>query len=134
MRRVLFIFSFILVLTGCNPENMETPFMETSDISLTWKGNTQVLYNASTCQLAYNDSKNEFRVYDDRLADWFVVRCEEKPSSEGQTVVADVSWTGERNPKVFNALEFTVRKISDNGLIWMWNSSNRIGIIIKDII
>jgi hypothetical protein len=48
MRRVLSISSFVLVLSRCNPENMEAPLMETSEISLTWKGNTYVLYNAST--------------------------------------------------------------------------------------
>jgi hypothetical protein len=133
MKRALIIFSLLFAMAGCNHESTMASFMESSDISLTWKGNVQVQYNDKTCQLAYNDKKHEFRVYDDRLADWFTIRCAEKPSAEGQTVVADVSWTGDRTPKVYTGLSFTVSRISEDGLIWLWNNDNRIGIIIKDI-
>ncbi len=133
MKRALIIFSLLFALAGCTHESTMASFMESSGISLTWKGNVQVQYNEKTCQLAYNDKKNEFRVYDDKLADWFTLRCAGRPSAEGQTVVADVSWTGDRTPKTFNGLSFTVSRISEDGLIWLWNNDNRIGIIIKDI-
>ena len=122
------------VLTGClQEEGLDIPFMESSEISLTWKGTRQVTYDSQTCQLAYNDAKNEFRVYDDKLADWFIIRCDKNPTEEGQVVTADVSWTGDRNYKVFNAQSFIVRKISDDGHVWLWNSRREIGIIIKHI-
>ena len=133
MKRLLYILTFLFILTGCNSESFEAPFMEGSQISLTWKGSVQVLYNSNTCQLAYNRARNEFRVYDDRLADWFILSCNENPTQEGQTIIADISWTGDRNPKVFNKQSFTVRKVSDDGRVWLWSKKNKIGIIIKHI-
>ena len=133
MRRLLYILMSLYILAGCASDNMEAPFMESSAISLTWKGSVQVLYNSKTCQLAFNESKKEFRVYDDRLADWFTLRCDEIPTQEGQNITADVTWTGERSPKIFNEEPFTVRKVSEDGRVWLWSSKNKIGIIIKHI-
>ena len=133
MRRLLYILTFLFIHAGCTYESMEAPFMESSEISLIWKGSTQVLYNSNTCQLAYNNAKNEFRVYDDRLADWFIISCDENPTQEGQSIIADVSWTGDRSPKVFRNQSFIVRKVNEDGRVWLWNSKNKIGIIIKHI-
>ena len=133
MKRLVIIFILALTAIGCNPEGREVSLMEISDISLIWKGSTQVLFNEHTCQLAYNDARNEYRVYDDRLGDWFTLACSQRPAAEGEVITADVSWTGERTPKSYKNLEFTVRKVSEDGLIWLWNERNKIGIIIKDI-
>lgn len=135
MKNTIIILSIaLLALSGCNktPE-VEIPITEISDISLTWKGIQQVVYTPSNCQLSYNDQKHEYRVYDDKLANWFCVRCSEKPSSEGQQLYADVSWTGKSSTKTFNALQFTVQKTQDDGLVWLWNASGKIGIVIKNI-
>lgn len=133
MKRFIIIFILAVLSSGCSPEGKEFVFMESSDISLSWKGSVQVLFNEQTCQLAYNDKRHEYRVYDDRLGDWFTLSCSQKPVAEGETIVADVSWTGDRTPKSYKGLEFTVRRVNEDGLIWLWNERNRIGIIIKDI-
>ena len=101
------------------------------DVSLTWKGEQQVLYEPGTYQLGYNSSRNEYRVYDDRLAYWFTVRCSEHPLEEGQDITADVSWTGKSKTMKFNGISMTVKKIDDSGKIWLWGSKERIGIVIK---
>ena len=67
--------------------------LQKDDISLTWKGDVQISYSPSTCQLGYNESRNEYRVYDDKLANWFVLKCSEAPSEPGQIISSDVSWT-----------------------------------------
>ena len=108
------------------------PAFESDTISLTWKGSVQVEYDPATYQLGYNSSRNEFRVYDDRLAYWFVVTCSEKPVSEGQTLTADVSWTGKNKTKSMNALKFNVTKADDTGMVWLWNQANRISIVLKN--
>lgn len=133
MKRLAFILILVCAIVSCNPNNEEITHMNSSDISLTWKGTAQVVYNHDTFQIGYNSSKCEYRVYEDKLASWFTLRCSGKPTTEGQILSADVSWTGQRSTKVFKALRFEVQKLDDNGLIWLWNNSEKIGIIIKDI-
>ena len=58
---------------------MAGTLLEGSEISLSWKGVNQVTYNSADYQLGFNDGKNEYRVYDDKLADWFTVTCSQKP-------------------------------------------------------
>lgn len=134
MKRLLIILILTAMTAGCTPEVREVAFMDASDISLTWKGSVQVMFNEQTCQLAYNDQRNEYRVYDDKLGDWFVISCSQRPVAEGELITADVSWTGDRTPKSYKGLEFIVRRVSEDGLIWLWNERNKIGIIVKDIV
>ena len=129
----LIIGILLAAISACNPYGEEQTFMEGTEISLTWKGNTQVRYNAENYQLSFNDHKNEYRVYDDKLADWFTLRCSELPVTLKQSLSADVSWTGTNSKKEFKGLVFEVQRTAENGMIWLWNSSEKIGIIIKNI-
>ena len=83
--------------------------------------------------MAFNDRDIEYRVYDDNLTNWFTVKCSQKPMTEGETVVADVSWTGEKSIKSFTGKTFKVAKTDEQGHVWLQNSSDKIGIIIKNI-
>ena len=133
MKKVLYIILSALLLCGCEPENEVNIILERSEVSLTWKGVIQVDFDQKSGQLAYNDKTNEYRVYDDKLASWFTLRCSEKPTTEGQELSADVNWTGDKSPMAYEGLSFTVKKVSDKDLVWLWNTENRIGIIIKNI-
>ena len=133
MKRLLIILPLFYILIGCTPDFTENNLINQNEISLIWKGAVQVSFDEATGQLGYNDARNEYRVYNDKLSDWFTMRCSEEPTEEGQVLSADVSWTGERSPKSFNGLSFKVKRISQEGLIWLWNEREKIGIIIKDI-
>ena len=133
MKHLTFILLGLLTLTGCTFYSMEDILLRESEISLSWRGEQQVVYIPSEFQLAFNDRDNEFRVYSDRLGEWFTVKCSEKPSAEGQLLKADVSWTASKSTKQLKSLDMKVEKTDEEGLIWLWNSSHRVGIIIKDI-
>jgi hypothetical protein len=133
MKHLTFILLGLLTLTGCTFHSMEDILLRESEISLSWRGEQQVVYVPSEFQLAFNDRDNEFRVYSDRLGEWFTVKCSEKPSAEGQLLKADVSWTASKSTKQLKSLDMKVEKTDEEGLIWLWNSSHRVGIIIKDI-
>lgn len=133
MKRISVIFILFLTIAGCNPYNMENTFLQQSEISLTWKGEVQVSYDPADCQIGFNDKTCEYRVYDDRLSQWFTIRCSENPEEEGQVIAGDVSWTGGTGTKSFQGLPFEVKQISSDGLIKLWNEDKDIGIIIKDI-
>ena len=132
MRNVLTVIMVImLTATGCTNYNVEEVLLQNTEISLTWKGDLQISYAPNTHQLGYNESRNEYRVYDDKLANWFVLKCDQVPATVGQIINCDISWTGKSNIKNMKGVELKVEKTDDMGRIWLWNQDNGIGIIIK---
>lgn len=90
-------------------------------------------FNENTCQLGYNTDRNEFRVYDEKLANWFIVSCSVRPTSEGQEVTADLEYTTPKDTKRLHDLELEVMKVSTDGLVWMWENDKKIGIVVKSL-
>lgn len=124
----------LLAMTGCTYYGSFGGSVRQENISLTWRNTLQVDYYPQTFQIGYNDSTNEYRVYDDRLAYWFMVRCSEKPVEEGQELTADISWTGKSKTMTLKEVKVTVEKMDDeSGLVWLWSQSERISIVIKNI-
>lgn len=123
-----------IMLTGCIQEgDMAGALLEETEISLSWKGVYQITYNSAEYQLGFDTSNNEYRVYDDKLANWFTVTCSQKPVTEGETIMADVKWTGNKGTKAFSDVEFSVEKTDERGYVWLWSNSRKIGIVIKSI-
>lgn len=130
LKRFFYIFAVALFVAACN-NDVEEILLGRSDISLTVKGELMMSFNENTCQLGYNSEKNEFRVYDDKLANWFVLRCNASPDTEGQVVTADLEYTTSNDLKTHKGLEFSVEQVKSGGLIWLWNEDKRIGIVVK---
>ena len=132
IKRLLCIIGVALALTACR-HDVDEALLGRSDISLTIKGKLQMAFNENTCQLGYNTGRNEFRVYDENLANWFILRCSAKPTSEGQTITADLEYATGKDPKSLIKLEFNVEKTSSDGLIWLWNNDRNIGVVVKSL-
>lgn len=130
MKRTLYILLSVICLTACQYD-IDEVLLSRSDISLTIKGELQMSFNENTCQLGYNSARNEFRVYDEKLADWFIVRCSSSPTSEGQNLTADLEYTTRADIKRMNGLEFNVEKISAEGLVWLWCKDRKVGVVVK---
>ena len=90
-------------------------------------------YNESSCQLGFNEEKKEFRVYDDALGYWFIVRCNQMPRHVDQTLKADVEWTTANDTRTEKGVEFSVEKTDSQGKIWMWSKSKKIGVVIRQL-
>ena len=135
MRHFKIISALMLsILAGCTSKNeLAEALLECQEISLTWKGAVQVTYDSETFQLGYNSSRHEYRVYDDKLAYWFIIICSEKPTTEGQTLKADISWTGASKTYTRKNIQMTVKKTDTSGKVWLWNQSEALGIIIKNL-
>lgn len=121
------------MLTGCNTVGPEEALMPLDDISLTIKGEKQFKYSKDNFQLGFNDKEVVFRVTEDKLAHWFVLDCNELPTNEGQKIKATLEYSTDTSTKKLKDLEFVVQKTSDDGLIWLWNSSRQIGVILKHL-
>lgn len=133
MRRLTMIMIIAAAAVGCCRFDVDEVLLERDDISLTLKGEQQMVYDPLTCQLSHNKGTNEYRMYDDKLSYWMTVKCSERPDTEGQSLSADITWTASSSTRTEHNLKFVVRKISPDGRIWMWNKTKRIGIVIKNL-
>ncbi len=129
----LILLLVLVSAAACNPYEIEEVLLPKDDISFTIRGVDQFTYNPLTWQISQNVRTNEFRVFDDKLSEWFIVKCDGKPAGEGQTLTADLSWTAASSTKEMKDLEFTVEKTDASGKIWMWCEQKSIGIVIKNL-
>ena len=134
MKRLIILLTMAILTVGCEFLVVSNEFLlSQEEISLSWKNAVQIKYDSASYQMGYNDKNFEYRIYDDKIANWFSVRCSEKPISEGQTIMADVQWTGSKSTMTFTEIEFKVEKVDEDGLVWLSNTTNSIGIVIKNI-
>ncbi len=134
MRKYIYILLVTLsALTGCKRFDIDEILLEREDLSLTVKGELQLSYDPLTWQAGQNVTENEYRIYDDALSNWFIVKCNEKPTHEGQELKATISWTTPDDIRKESDLEFEVHKIDSKGKIWMWNNSKDIGVVIQEL-
>ena len=133
MKRLIFMIAGLLVLTGCNRYDIDEILLQREEISLSMKGQDVLKYSPDTYQLGYNAQTNEFRVFDDNMANWFVLTCDSRPSTEGQELTADLKWTSFNSTKTRNRLRFRVEKTDAEGHIWLWCESDAIGVIVKEL-
>ncbi len=123
----------LVSLAACSPYDIEEILLPRDEISFTVKGVDQITYNPLTWQISQNVTNNEFRVFDDKLSQWFMVRCDERPANEGQTLTAELSWTASSSTRIMKDLSFEVKKTDKSGMIWMWCEQKSIGIVIKNL-
>lgn len=133
MKKILLIISAILCLAGCNRYDIDEILLQREDISLTVKGADMIVYDPATFQAGYNGQKNEFRIFDDNLGNWFTFRCSERPSTEGQRVKADLKWTTPNTTRSRKGLSFRVEKTDSRGYIWLWCEEEAIGVVVREL-
>ena len=129
--KYLLCVAFFFVALACRTYDVDEVLLAYDDISLTVNGELQFRYSPLTCQIGYDSGLGQFRVYDDKLADWFVIRCSALPANEGEILKADVEYTAQNTVRKYDGIEFVVKKISSDGYIWLWNHSRKIGVVIR---
>lgn len=129
MKRLSAILAILCLMWACKEPNLSEEFRQSDELRLEIKGYTVFLYNPLTCQLGFNRNNNEFRIHSDNMSDFFVVRLDSIPTSEGEVTPGTVSWTtGDdlHNKKTtFEAIRL------EGGRIWLWSASNRIAAVIQ---
>lgn len=133
MKKAILIILAAVLLPGCRIYDIEEVLLQREDISLTIRGEEVLVYDEDTFQLGYSSEKNEFRVFDDNLANWFVLRCSARPSTEGQEVKADLSWTSPNTTKTRKGLTFTVEKTGPEGFLWLWCETEAAGVVVREL-
>lgn len=127
----LIITAATVLYTSCTDTFSVEEFRSSDDIGLTIKGQDVIKYDDTYWQTGYDEQNITFRVNDDNMADFFVLKCHSFPV-EGQSVKADLSYTTDDDIKNKTGLTFDVTKTDDaTGKIWLWNKKNGIGAIVK---
>ena len=133
MKRVAFILTMLLFMSSCQDRfRIEEVLLDREVMSLTWKGVEQMTYDPLKWQMGYNAQKCEYRLNDDEMANYFVLRCETRPMEVGQDVTCNIEWTLATNIKRYDGLRFTVKKMDGKGGIWLWNRTQKIGVMVKE--
>ena len=133
MKRLALIFMMLFCLSSCQDRfRIEEVLLDREEVSLTWKGVEQMAYDPFKWQLGYNSQRCEFRLNDDEMANYFVLKCETLPVEVGQDVTCNIEWTLATNIKRYDGLRFTVKKMDGKGGIWLWNRTQKIGVVVKE--
>ena len=129
-RLILLILSALVLLCGCSDKRMRIAFSESEEIRLMVGGTVPFTFDPNTCQLAFSRDRKEFRAHTDNMSDFYAVRFTEIPSTLGQTVTADLTWTTERDVLTRKNLTLEVVRI-EGDQFWLWSNSGRIGLSIR---
>lgn len=124
-----------VLLTACHHDKeMDPAFVEGDGMSLQVDGKTVLQYDPLTWQLGYSAARREFRAFTDDLSAYYVLTCRALPASTGQGVTADLEWAPEGGSvHRKTGIKFTVKKLADDGRIWLWNASDGIGIVVQTL-
>jgi hypothetical protein len=129
----ILILMTVALLSGCNIYDIDEILLERDEISLTWKGVEQIVFDPMTWQVGYNSETYEYRVHDDDMADYFVLECETRPGTEGEDITASVEWTEKDDVRRYEDILFTVKKIAPDGRVWLWSRMQKIGVVVKQL-
>ena len=132
MKKLIIILLAGAIAAGCKPYDIDETLLARSDISMTQKGKDIYSFNPDEAQISVNAALGEYRMFDEDLSSWVELVWDERPTGKGQKIRMDVSWKVRKNPKEMKGLEFEVMRTDGSGMIWLWNSSEKIGITIKD--
>lgn len=131
MRKYLLIIALVLLSAGCKKKvEMDLEMYNSDQVSLMVKGKRVFTFDEGTGQLGYDRTKRQFRAGNDDMTSYFVLTCSEAPRSQGQEIRADLQWTSGSSSKSTKGIIFKVEKY-ETGLVWLWNSTDKTGAVVK---
>lgn len=139
MRRCIHIMALtaaILSAVSCNKNELKEEFINTTEgPGLVIKSNTIFEYSPADCQIGYRPAGNEFRMSDDRMGEYVVLKLEKIPSN-GEETTGTLTYTTPTNIITKSELHLKLVKEKDNAMgrtLWFWNKKNGIGIVVSTI-
>ena len=134
MRKHLYIIALLtLLLSGCKKKvEMDLDMYNSNQVSLMVKGKKVFTFDEANGQFGYNRSLRQFRAGNDDMTSYFVLTCSELPRSEEQEIRATLQYSSGSSGKSMD-ITLKVEKYDDTGLIWLWNSVDKTGAVVKTL-
>ena len=134
MRKHLYIIALLtLLLCGCKKKvEMDLDMYNSNQVSLMVKGKKVFTFDEANGQLGYNRSLRQFRAGNDDMTSYFVLTCSELPRSEEQEIRATLQYSSGSSGKSMD-ITLKVEKYDDTGLVWLWNSVDKTGAVVKTL-
>ena len=134
MRKHLYIIALLtLLLCGCKKKvEMDLDMYNSNQVSLMVKGKKVFTFDEANGQLGYNRSLRQFRAGNDDMTSYFVLTCSELPRAEEQEIRATLQYSSGSSGKSMD-ITLKVEKYDDTGLVWLWNSVDKTGAVVKTL-
>mgnify|MGYP007090517480 CR=1 FL=1 len=117
------------ILSGCAPDEHMRAFAQSDEMRIQVGRDVPFRYDPLCCQMSYNRASNEFRAFTDNMSDFYLVRMDSTPSSEGEQLKADIIWTTATD--ILTRKNLTLKVIKAEGEeFWLWSDSGRIGVSV----
>ena len=134
MKKILYSLAVCLslaALAACEENHgMDPEMLNAEGLSLEVNGRIVQNFAESQCQMTFSPSRNEFRVGDDKMTEYYILKCNKVPTAKGETLNVDLSWTQSGSLQSRSGLRFVVEKIGDDGRVWLWDEKDAIAAII----
>jgi len=131
MKRLYPILAALLLTCACMNESFVTPFVENmEEVCMVQRSRTVFTYNPSTCQMAFNRERCEFRVHTDNMSDFYTLTLSRIPSEAGQKVTGTLVWTDDNEVNARKNVTFTAEKL-EGDRIWLWTDNGQIGVVVR---
>ena len=125
----------LICICGCDKrQEMLTAIMEADKVTLNVRGTIVFSYDETTCQLAYNTERNEYRAMTDDMSSWFVLKTQARMTTLDQEFVADLVYktSKDKDEKSEKNRTFRIIKIDNSsGLVWLNCSSRNINMVVR---
>ena len=131
MKRLIPIILLLVLACSCRDDRFETAFTEgMDDVCMVQRGRTVFTYNPSTCQMAFNRERCEFRVHTDNMSDFYTVTLSAIPSEQGRKVSGTLVWTDDNEVNARKNATFTAERL-EGDRIWLWTANGQIGVVVR---
>lgn len=131
MRKLFFILlAASMLLCSCGGDEILSAFAARDAVRLQVAGVEQLSFDPVSCQMAFSRQKRQFRVFTDNMSDYFVITLSRIPTSSGEEVSGNLSYT--TRTSTVNRKNITLKVIRLEGdRIWLWNRQYRTGIEVQ---
>ena len=134
MKRILLAFALMSAVSGCvRKYEPDAAFLERDVLSLEMDGSSVVEYEPETWQVGFSRENRQFRVHNDTMSEYYVLTCSALPDHVGQKLTCSLKYASYKVAVYKSGMEFEVKKMDDNGVIWLWNSRKRVGVTVKEL-
>lgn len=134
IRYLLVLFVVSVLMVSCRGKEIvidsveKQLFLEEKRIGCYKDGGEYMVYSPKDHQISYNSRRNNIRFQTDTQDEFYNLKMESMPRTEGVNILGEVS-VGSRGEINDFTFVFECSKI-ENRQIWLWNKENKIGVII----